>query len=224
MIGIYKITNPNNRIYIGQSTNIEARWEKYKKLACKDQPSLHASLVKHRPENHIFEIIEECSEEYLDKKEIYWGEYYDVLSNKHLNNRLGRGFGSYDIEETKIKKRECHLGRSKHWLKGKSLSQEHCNKISESKKGHSMYNNDWKQKISQSTKNIPKSNHIEAVIKSKSLPLLQYDINMNFLKEWPSGAAAAKELGLNQSNIHSASTGKTKSCGNFIWIKKEAIS
>ena len=31
MIGIYKITNPNNRIYIGQSTNIEARWEKYKK-------------------------------------------------------------------------------------------------------------------------------------------------------------------------------------------------
>ena len=32
---------------------------------------------------------------------------------------------------------------------------------------------------------------------------------------------AAKELGLNQSNIHSACVGKTKSCGNFIWVKKE---
>jgi hypothetical protein len=35
MIGIYKIINPNGRIYIGQSTNIEGRWTKYKQLACK---------------------------------------------------------------------------------------------------------------------------------------------------------------------------------------------
>ena len=44
---------------------------------------------------------------------------------------------------------------------------------------------------------------------------------MNFIKEWSSGAVAAKELGLKQSNIHSAYSGKIKSCGGFIWIKKE---
>jgi hypothetical protein len=47
MVGIYKISNPNGRIYIGQSTNIELRWGKYSKLHCKDQPSLYLSLKKH---------------------------------------------------------------------------------------------------------------------------------------------------------------------------------
>ena len=104
MVGIYKITNPNGRIYIGQSTDIKFRWGVYRKLKCKDQPSLYNSLKKYGPENHQYEIIEECIVEDLDKKEIFWGLYYDVLSNKHLNNRLGRGFGSFDSEETKQKK------------------------------------------------------------------------------------------------------------------------
>ena len=216
MAYIYKITNPNGRIYIGQTTDIKTRWNKYKKLSCKDQPSLYASLIKHKPENHIFEIIEECSEHNLDEREIYWGEYYDVLSNKHLNNRLGRGFGSYDSEETKIKKSECHKGRSNYWLKGKTLSEDHKNKISKAKKGVSNIITKTRK-----DKGLSKNYHIEAIIKAKSIPLLQYDINMNFIKEWPSGAVAAKELGLKQSNIHSAYSGKTKSCGNFIWIKKE---
>jgi hypothetical protein len=30
MIGIYKITNPTGRIYIGQTTNHIVRWNKYK--------------------------------------------------------------------------------------------------------------------------------------------------------------------------------------------------
>ena len=52
MIGIYKITNPNGRIYIGQSTNIGAIWDVYHRLKCKDQSSLYNSLQKYVPENH----------------------------------------------------------------------------------------------------------------------------------------------------------------------------
>jgi excinuclease UvrABC nuclease subunit len=33
IIGIYKITNPNRKIYIGQSTNIYRRWKQYLKKA-----------------------------------------------------------------------------------------------------------------------------------------------------------------------------------------------
>ena len=29
MIGVYKIISPNNKIYIGQSINIEKRWGQY---------------------------------------------------------------------------------------------------------------------------------------------------------------------------------------------------
>ena len=58
MIGIYKITNPTNKIYIGQSTNIGNRFKHYKSLDCKRQSSLYKSFLKHGVENHNFEIIE----------------------------------------------------------------------------------------------------------------------------------------------------------------------
>jgi group I intron endonuclease len=212
MVGIYKITNPNNRIYIGQSTNIYLRWNKYKKLQCKDQPSLYSSLKKHSPENHIFEIIEECLIEQLDEKEIYWGMKFDVLSNKHLNNRLGRGFGSLDSEETKQKKRECHKGRSNYWFKGKKLTQEQRQKISKSKKGTTQ-----NRTKTRKDKGIPRSSHILSVVKAKNKSVLQYDLKNNFIKEWASGALAAKELNINQPNINACCNNKINSYKGFIW-------
>jgi group I intron endonuclease len=212
MIGIYKITNPNNRIYIGQSTDIMHRWSTYKSLHCKDQPSLYNSLKKYTPQNHTFEIIEECSVEMLDEKEIYWGLKFDVLSNKHLNNRLGRGFGSFDSEETKLKKQLCHKGRSNYWLKGKNLSEEQCEKIRQGKLGKK--HNVTKKR---SDVGISKYNHVEAASKAKSKPVIQYDINGLFIKEWNSGKEAADILGFTQPNINLCCLGKKKSYKKFIW-------
>ena len=212
MIGIYKITNPNGRIYIGQTTNHVVRWKKYEKMHCKDQPSLYSSLKKYGWEKHICEIIEECSIEDLDKKEIFWGEYYNVLSNQHLNNRLGRGYGSFDSEETKLKKSLCHKGRSNYWLKGKSLPQEQCDKISKSKIG--IKQNRIKPR---KDKGIPKNNHINAVIKAKSKPVLQYTLEGIFIKEWNSGKEAASVLNLKQPNINTCCNNKTSKYKGFVW-------
>ena len=80
MIGIYKITNPKGKTYIGQSVNIEKRWNRYKNLIPKDcigQPLIYRSLIKYGVENHIFEIIELCNKEELNKLE----SYYIVLYN-----------------------------------------------------------------------------------------------------------------------------------------------
>jgi group I intron endonuclease len=86
--GIYKITSPTERIYIGQSVDIYYRWSKYKSLTCKDQQGIYNSLKKYTPENHTFEIIEECDFEDLLCRERYWQDYYDVSSSKHLNGKL----------------------------------------------------------------------------------------------------------------------------------------
>ena len=217
MVGIYKITNPNGRIYIGQSTNIEFRWNVYHRLKCKDQPSLYNSLKKYGPENHQYEIIEECIVEDLDKKEIFWGLHYDVLSNKHLNNRLGRGFGSFDSEETKQKKSECHKGRSNYWLKGKSLSNEQKEKISKAKKGHPGL---LKSRGSNKSKGVSKTNHIESVVKAKSKAIYQYDIEGNFIQEFKSGAEAARILGFKQPNINAVCKEIKKTYKGFIWKYK----
>jgi group I intron endonuclease len=85
IIGIYKITSPSGKIYIGQSQNILSnRLNHYINGNCSTQTKLYNSLQKYSFENHIFEIIEECSLEQLNDKEIYWGLFYHCcFSIKH---------------------------------------------------------------------------------------------------------------------------------------------
>ena len=93
MIGIYKITSPTGKIYIGQSTNIENRKYYYSSIKCNKQHKLYNSLQKQGWEQHMFEIIEECSLDQLNEREIHWGLYYDVLGENGLNLRLGYANG-----------------------------------------------------------------------------------------------------------------------------------
>lgn len=85
MIGIYKITSPKGRIYIGQSVNINRRFSEYKNLLCKKQGRLYNSFNKYGVENHKFEIIEECCVDELNNRERYWQEYYNVIGDNGLN-------------------------------------------------------------------------------------------------------------------------------------------
>lgn len=80
MIGIYKITSPSRRIYVGQSIDISRRFAKYNSIEnTKEQPALVRSFIKYGVINHIFEIIEECKFEELNNRERYWQDFYDVL-------------------------------------------------------------------------------------------------------------------------------------------------
>jgi group I intron endonuclease len=81
MIGIYKITSPTNKIYIGKSIDINRRFKTYKKTNCKRQIKLYRSFLKYGVENHLFEIIEECTVELLSERERYWQDFYNVLNN-----------------------------------------------------------------------------------------------------------------------------------------------
>src|ERR1700681_3759268 len=73
--GIYKITSPTGRIYIGQSCDILYYWNaryKRKTLFCKSQPKLYNSLLKHGWQAHKFDVVEPCIEEQLNEKEVYY--------------------------------------------------------------------------------------------------------------------------------------------------------
>jgi group I intron endonuclease len=90
MIGIYKITNPKGKIYIGQSIDIKDRLRRYKNLNCKQQYKIYNSLIKYSHENHKFEIIEECLESELTVKEQYWIKYHNSI-NEGLNLIQSKG-------------------------------------------------------------------------------------------------------------------------------------
>ena len=111
MTGIYKITNPKGKIYIGQTIDIENRWNEYKSLYnSRSQIKIHRSLKKYGFNNHIFEIIEECEKSELNIKERYYQDLYDATGKKGLNCRLTKSddrSGSLSIE-TKLKISKSH--------------------------------------------------------------------------------------------------------------------
>jgi len=105
MVGIYKITNPSGKIYIGQSVNIDNRISSYKNLKCKNQTKLYRSLLKYSFENHIFKILEECNIEMLNERERFYQDFYNATSRNNLNCKLTKTNdknGSLSIE-TKLK-------------------------------------------------------------------------------------------------------------------------
>lgn len=82
MIGIYKITSPSGKIYIGQSWNIFKRWMEHKKERRVYKGKLASSFVKHGYLNHKFEIVHELpidvDQETLDRYEqLYLDAYRD---------------------------------------------------------------------------------------------------------------------------------------------------
>ena len=146
MIGIYKITSPSGKIYIGQSLNIKYRFSYYKRNECKNQRRLYNSFLKYGVINHLFEIIEECEIDQLNKRELFWQKYYKTINEKGLNCFYTTDEnGHREIsEKTKLKMSLAQKGR-KHSEetklkisesnKGKIISEESKIKASQSKKG-----------------------------------------------------------------------------------------
>lgn len=118
MIGIYKITNPQNKIYIGQSWDIDNRKRTYISAnKVKSQTHIFNSIKKYGWESHKFEILHEftsdISQDTLDLHEIlYWCQYKDL--GFQMLNIKEPGRGGKHSEETKNKIRELSKGNKSH--------------------------------------------------------------------------------------------------------------
>ena len=110
---IYKIINPNNKIYIGCTIDFKRRLSEYRRLSMVGQVKLYNSLTKYGYNNHKFEIIEECNEDILHEREIYWIKHFNCIE-EGLNIRLGNRTGAL-TNNTKQKISEALKGRKVTW-------------------------------------------------------------------------------------------------------------
>lgn len=78
IICIYKITNPNGLIYIGQSLNYKARIRCYR-FSDGSTTKINRSFEEYAYEDHKFEIIERCEISKLDERERFWQDFYKSL-------------------------------------------------------------------------------------------------------------------------------------------------
>ena len=112
--GIYKITNIiNNHSYIGQSKNIYNRFNSHhicdyqNPNNCQYNSKIYQAFRKYGLENFDIQILELCSEEEMDEKEIQYIKKYDSFKNGY-NMTEGGQFWSPNIhsEETERKRAE----------------------------------------------------------------------------------------------------------------------
>jgi group I intron endonuclease len=123
MIGIYKITNPKGRVYIGQSIDIEKRFKTYKREFGIGQSKLFNSFSKYGSKAHSFEIIVECDTNELSEKERYYQEIFNCVKQGLNCNLVKTDTRSGKVsEETRLKMVKAQTGNKK-WL-GRKHTEE----------------------------------------------------------------------------------------------------
>jgi len=201
---VYKITSPSGNEYIGKTVDLKNRINKYKCLDCKKQKILCRSLKKYGFDNHKFEIVYEGEITNLDLNnlEIYYIGFYNTYNQKNkngMNLTLGGDgwFGREHTEETK-----CKISESR---KKTGKTEKH-QKTIENLRG---------RKINKSEEWI--KNNAESIKK----PILQFDLDGNFIREWKSAKDVELELGLSRKNISANLRNKTKHAYGYKWIFKQ---
>ena len=102
--GIYVITNLiNGKQYVGLSKNCYKRWnDHYSKSYCSKREddkhkALYMAMRKYGRENFSFQILEECSEDELCEREIFWIKKLDTYKNGYNETHGGDGAGEKSI-------------------------------------------------------------------------------------------------------------------------------
>lgn len=229
MIGIYKLTSPSGRSYIGQSINLEKRLNTYKNQGCSGQRLLHRAILKYGWENIKVEILYEV--EILPYKHFVLNllEERAVKSHNTINpfgyNLKGGGGGKGFSDETKKLISEKLIGKkqSKETLeklhKKRILykpTQKTKDKISFSSKGK--INSEYtRKKISESLTGRKLSSEHAAKIKIRMIgskqptsfltkirkPIIQYSKTGEFIAEFDSIKIASDTTGIHKGNIAS---------------------
>lgn len=186
--GIYCIENiQNNKKYVGQSINVESRMKEHKSHLIHNNHTncyLQKSWNKYGKKNFKFYVLEFCSNDELDDREIYYINYYNSVDRKFgYNLKTGgqNGASRYSKESRKkmseSQKRVCEDPKRREFLSKNALniwSNEEYKK-SRSGENHWLYgkhhSEESRKKLSDKNKGKKKpkrsKEHCEALSRSK---------------------------------------------------------
>lgn len=212
MAYIYKITNLiNGKSYIGKTlSTIEERWKEHcrdsRRERCEKRP-LYSAMNKYGIESFKIEQIEECHDDVVNEREVYWIEYFGTFKNGY-NATVG-GDGKHYLDYDLI----CETYKQ---VKNMTKTAELCNCHTDSVK-----------KILKARKiNIISIQEIMKESHSKSVN--QFSLDGEYIKTFPSISDAARYVqslapekrtnlsGIVQHISHVA-RGKRKTAYKFIW-------
>lgn len=214
---IYKTTNNiNGKIYIGQHIT-DRLSDGYKGSGIVIEQAFK-KYGKHNFKMDILEFYEGDSKEEFNNLERSYIEKFDSINPEIGYNRTLCCGGGFLGEEVYKKRFYRHSEEAKRKIsianKGKVISKESIEKMRKIKLGK-INNNRKKKTIEERKKRV--------ISRKRERPILQYDLNGNFIREWESVCEAGKFYGLcyGASAIKVACDNPNRTCKGFKWKYKE---
>lgn len=242
MIGIYKLTSPSGKSYIGQSRDIKRRLGRYRISQCNGQPGIYRAIKKYGWDAILVEILCECSADDLNSMEVHYIEKFNTLSPGGYNMNTGGGFDYTFSEETRRRMSEAAKGVKKNPMSvlktaksntGKKRTQEQNEYQSKIRKGIRLsdlaYENgiklrvgkhlskETRDKISNSQNGMRRH---QGVYDNNTKIVVQYTLDMIEIKEWFGCLKPAIEYGVSERAIASCCRGESKTSCGFKWKYK----
>ena len=194
---IYKYTSPSNKIYVGQTIREQERKAAFlRKNKRYSGPKIEAARKKYGPENFKYEVIFVIESSNKD-------EVRNILNEKEkyfigIFDSIKNG---YNLDEGGAYKDSEHT---------KPVSEETIKKRSEAMK--KLYANGYKIVLSEEA--------IKSIKNKLSIPIIQYTIKGEFIREWESAAEAGRVLGVKPSLITKVCKKQNQCCRQFVFVYK----
>lgn len=197
IIGIYVIrNNGNGKVYIGQSVDVEYRiCNHFSNLRHNRHDNAHLQRAYNKnPEAFSWELLCKCEQSDLDRLEIeYIAEYKSADPEHGYNKQYGGQAEHRATPETRL--------RMSITKRGKKFSEEHKRKIGEANRRRTQ-SAETRRKIGEKV----------------ARPVVQMDIDGNFVARHESIKAAAMSVGLKSPNsIRNALSGITVQSAGYRW-------
>lgn len=163
---LYKITNKvNGKIYIGQTNNLNRRWQAHKNAAIKNKPEqiIHHALIKYGLDNFEFDHLATCKTwENANEMETFLVKQENSLLPNGYNNTKG-GFNAPKSEEFKQMMRDWHASLSPEEKERRAqIHRENIYKLFE-EKGHPCVGRKWSEEEHLKQAEIRKSFDYEEI-------------------------------------------------------------
>ena len=221
--GIYCIENiSTSKKYIGQSKHINERWNKHKnELNHKSHFNdyLQKAWNKYGAGDFKFYVLEYCSEEQLDDKEIYYIQFYNTMnrSNGYNLKSGGQASANYYSSETRQKMsmsiQNSYIDPERRKIQSANAIKQWSNpEIKEKIMGvnNPMYGKHHTEEAKQKVSNANKGRISK---RRNTTPAFCVELN----KEFSDATEAGKTLSLDGSCILKVCQGKRKTCGGYKW-------
>lgn len=246
---IYMIINvKNGKKYIGSTSNYSRRFKEHINELNRNahhSKALQSSWIKNGQESFKFIEIEKVEKlEDLFPREQYWMDYYKSYEKKYGYNMATQANGPVGLNQIKVYQFSMDGTLIKEFPNSVIAGEEcNCDSSGLTKCANGKYRyyggyiwsreNILSQERIDLANNPPvKSTKTRKLMSEKALartdnkkPIIQMDMDGNFIKEWPCTVDMCKELGFSNGQLSDCLHGKWKSARGFKWkFKNEDLN